>query len=163
MRFSRRPLVPRRERHPANRSAHVEMGQTLPDGFYACRADVRCCSKSDHSRRECEITRRVSSGLQTMSASCSLSPQQRRKSTLRHFAFVPMHNSGLTHRSKIRRKLCGVFNPLVNFIAERRKVDRLGQKRLSAVLERLTFRLCVSVGCDHDDWNVGAGGLKLGQ
>jgi hypothetical protein len=32
-------------------------GQTLPMDFAPLPPDVRCCSKSDHSRRECELTR----------------------------------------------------------------------------------------------------------
>ena len=44
------------------------------------------------------------------------------------------------------------FNPDVYLVAERYEVDRLGQKRLSAILQRPAFRLCVS--CDHDDRDV---------
>jgi hypothetical protein len=33
------------------------MGQMLPMDFAPLPPDVRCCSKSDHSRRECEMTR----------------------------------------------------------------------------------------------------------
>ena len=44
---------------------------------------------------------------------------------------------------------CGAFNPHVDLIAERRKADRLGQKRLSAILQRLALRLRVAVGSDQ--------------
>jgi hypothetical protein len=35
------------------------MGQTLPTDFAPLPPDVRCCSKSDHLRRECEMTLRA--------------------------------------------------------------------------------------------------------
>jgi hypothetical protein len=35
---------------------------------------------------------------------------------------------------------CGAFNPYVDLIAERRKADRLGQKRLSGIPQRLALR-----------------------
>ena len=42
---------------------NAALGQTLPMDFAPLPPDVRCCSKSDHSRRECEMTRRAMSGL----------------------------------------------------------------------------------------------------
>ena len=38
------------------------MGQTLPMDSAPVPPDVRCCSKGDHSRRECEMTRRARNG-----------------------------------------------------------------------------------------------------
>ena len=55
------------------------------------------------------------------------------------------------------------FNPLVDLITKRCKVDWLGQKRLSAVLQRLTLRLRIAIGGDHDDWDVWSQRLGLGQ
>jgi hypothetical protein len=55
------------------------------------------------------------------------------------------------------------FNPQVNLTAECHKVDRLGQQRFSAVLLRLTFGLRIAVGRDHDDRDVRACSLRLGQ
>src|SRR5580693_8056089 len=39
-----------------------EVGQTLPMDSAPVPPDVRCCAKSDHSRRECEMTRRAMYG-----------------------------------------------------------------------------------------------------
>jgi hypothetical protein len=38
------------------------VGQTLPMDSAPVPPDVRCCAKSDHSRRECEMTRRAMYG-----------------------------------------------------------------------------------------------------
>ena len=40
----------------------------------------------------------------------------------------------------------GAFNPRVDHIAERRKVDRLAQKRLNAVLLRPALGLRIAIG-----------------
>ena len=64
--------------------------------------------------------------------------------------FEPVRN--LLHRGPTRSR--GAFNPDVDLIAERRKVDRLRQKRLSTALQRLALRLRIAVGSDHDDRDV---------
>jgi hypothetical protein len=46
-----------------------DMGQTLPMDFAPLPPDVRCCSKSDHLRRECEMTLRAKN--------CRTHPQQK--------------------------------------------------------------------------------------
>src|SRR5450756_1979636 len=61
------------------------------------------------------------------------------------------------------RRLCSASDAHVDFAAERPKIDRLGQKRLGAVLQRLTLRFRIAIGSDHDDWNIGPHGLRLGQ
>ena len=43
------------------------------------------------------------------------------------------------------------------------EVDRLGQKRLGAILQRLALGLRIAIGGDHDDRNIGPHGLRLGQ
>jgi hypothetical protein len=53
-----------------------------------------------------------------------------------------------------RRPLCGAFNPHIDLVAERYKVDRLGQKRLGAILQCLALRLHVAIGGDHDDRDI---------
>ena len=58
---------------------------------------------------------------------------------------------------------CGALNPHIDFAAERPEIDRLGQKRLSAIRQRLTLRLRIAVRRDHDDWNIRPHGLRLGQ
>ena len=52
----------------------------------------------------------------------------------------PVRN--LLHRGPSRSR--GAFNPHVYLVTERYKVDRFGQKRLGAILQRLAFRLCVA-------------------
>jgi hypothetical protein len=46
------------------------------------------------------------------------------------------------------------FNPLVDLITKRCKVNGLGQKRLRALLQRFTLRLRIAISGDHDDWDV---------
>ena len=46
-------------------------------------------------------------------------------------------------------------------LAKRREVDRLGQQRLGAALQRLALGLGVAIGGDHDDGHVGPRGLRL--
>ena len=58
---------------------------------------------------------------------------------------------------------CGAFNPHIDFAAERPEIDRLSQKRLGAVLQRLALRLRIAISSDHDDWNIRPHGLRLGQ
>jgi hypothetical protein len=41
------------------------VGQTLPMGYARVPPDVRYCSKSDHSRRDCEMTRSAITGRQS--------------------------------------------------------------------------------------------------
>ena len=48
-------------------------------------------------------------------------------------------------------------------LRSRRKIYRLGQKRLCAVLQRLTLRLRITVGGNHDYRNVGPQRLRLWQ
>src|SRR5207237_10389923 len=55
------------------------------------------------------------------------------------------------------------FNPDIDFAAESAKINWLGQKRLSAVFQRLTLRVCIAVGRDHNNWNVRPHGLCFGQ
>ena len=52
-------------------SGMSEMGQTLPMVSARVPPDVRCCSKSDHLRRECEMTLRASSELMHRSKNVS--------------------------------------------------------------------------------------------
>jgi hypothetical protein len=70
--------------------------------------------------------------------------------------FEPVRN--LRHRGPTRSR--GAFNPHVDLIAERRKV---GQKRLSAILQRPALRLRIAVGSDHDDRDVRSRRPRLGQ
>ena len=65
------------------------------------------------------------------------------------------------HRGPTRSR--GAFKADVDLIAEHRKVDRLGQKRLSAALQRLALRVRIAVGSDHDDRHVGSRRPRLGQ
>ena len=58
---------------------------------------------------------------------------------------------------------CGPFDPHIDLIPEHSKIDRLGQKRLGAVLQRLTLGLRIAIGGDHDDWDVWSYCLGLGQ
>src|SRR5450759_1761210 len=58
---------------------------------------------------------------------------------------------------------CGALNPRFDFAAKRPEIDRLGQKCLSAVLQRLTLRLRIAISSDHDDWNIRPHGLRFGQ
>ena len=67
----------------------------------------------------------------------------------------------LMHRSKFG-ELCRPFDAHVDFAAERFEVDRLGQQRLSAVLQCLTLCLRIAVRGDHDDRNVWPRRLRLG-
>ena len=46
------------------------------------------------------------------------------------------------------------FNQDVDFITKHCEIDGFGQKRLRAVLQRLTLRVRVSIGGDHDHWDV---------
>ena len=78
----------------------------------------------------------------------------------RHFAFVP--GKKLVHRSKNKRNFdpsCGAPNAAVNLAAQRPEVDRFGQKRLRAILERLTLGVRIAVGSR----NIRANGLYLGR
>ena len=63
------------------------------------------------------------------------------------------HNQ--THApQQIRERLCGAFNPHIDFAAERPKVDWFGQQRLSTVLQSLPLGLRVAIGGNHDDGDV---------
>jgi hypothetical protein len=55
------------------------------------------------------------------------------------------------------------LNPRIDFVAERTKIDRLGKKGLSAILQRLALGLRIAIGRDHDNWNVRPHGLGLRQ
>src|SRR6516225_12366526 len=48
----------------------------------------------------------------------------------------------------------GAFNPQVDLITQRCKVDWLGQKGLSTVLQCFTLCFCIAISGDHDDWDV---------
>jgi hypothetical protein len=52
-------------------------------------------------------------------------------------------NNCLMHRSKIRGRLCGPFNPRIDFAAEHSEVYWFCQQRLSAVLQ--SFALCLRI------------------
>jgi hypothetical protein len=56
------PAIADRRPKYVTKSCYVPMsesGQTLPMDSAPVPPDVRCCAKSDHSRRECEMTRRA--------------------------------------------------------------------------------------------------------
>src|SRR5450759_3680168 len=67
-----------------------------------------------------------------------------------------------THQTRLVW-LCSASDAHVDFAAERPEIDRLGQKRLSAVLQRLALRLRIAVCRDHDDWDIRPHGLRFGQ
>ena len=59
------PAIADRRPKYVTKSCYVPMsesGQTLPMDSAPVPPDVRCCAKSDHSRRECEMTRRAMYG-----------------------------------------------------------------------------------------------------
>jgi hypothetical protein len=59
------PAIADRRPKYVTKSCYVPMsesGQTLPMNSAPVPPDVRCCAKSDHSRRECEMTRRAMYG-----------------------------------------------------------------------------------------------------
>ena len=55
------------------------------------------------------------------------------------------------------------FNPRIDFTAQNPEIDRLGEKRFSAILQCLALGLGIAIGGDHDHRNVGSYGLGLGQ
>ena len=64
-RIQKRKTNPLHHSHLACNTRPVNTdGSNATDGFCASAADVRCCSKSDHSRRECEMTRGAITGSQ---------------------------------------------------------------------------------------------------
>ena len=73
----------------------------------------------------------------------------------------PMHCNTIGAKSKSLRSR-SPFNPRVDFATQRPEIDRLGQKRLGAVLQRLALGLRVAIGGDHDDGNIRTHGLRLG-
>src|SRR5664279_3819911 len=58
---------------------------------------------------------------------------------------------------------CGALNPRFDFAAKRPEIDRLGQKCLGAVFQRLALRLRIAISSDHNDRNIGPHGLRFGQ
>src|SRR5579864_8701818 len=50
---------------------------------------------------------------------------------------------------------CRLPEPCIDLLTQERKIERLGQKRLGAALDRLASRLRIAIGRDHDDGNVG--------
>ena len=53
--------------------------------------------------------------------------------------------------------------PRFDLAAQRGEVDRLGQQRLGAVLQRLALGLGIAIGGDHDDRHIRARRLRLRQ
>ena len=50
---------------------------------------------------------------------------------------------------------CGLLEPCIDFMAQQREIDRLGQKAYRAALDRFPPCFSVAIGRDHDDRNVG--------
>jgi len=61
------------------------------------------------------------------------------------------------------RKLCGAFNPHIDFAAQRPKVDWFCKQRLSSTLQSPALRLRIAIGGNHDDWNIRPQCFGLGQ
>jgi hypothetical protein len=79
-----------------------------------------------------------------MSASRPLSPQQRRETGhcgTSHLCQSETSGAASSHTLTLDYGLCGALNPHIDLIAERYKIDRLGQQRLSAILQRCAFRI----------------------
>ena len=57
--------------------------------------------------------------------------------------------------------LCGARNSAVNFAAQCGEIDRLGQQRLGAVLERIALGLGIAISGDHDDRHIRPHGFRL--
>src|SRR5260370_26209639 len=71
--------------------------------------------------------------------------------------------SGFMHRNKFGEfdPLCGAFHAAVDLAAQRPEIDRLGQKRLGAILERLTLGLRIAVSRYHAHRNSRPEGLLV--
>src|SRR5579863_3877107 len=50
---------------------------------------------------------------------------------------------------------CRLPEPCIDLLTPARELERLGQKRLGATLDRLAARFRIAIGRDHDDRNVG--------
>ena len=59
--------------------------------------------------------------------------------------------------------LHGLLNSRIDFAAKHCKIERLGKKRLGTVFQCLPLRLGVTIGGDHNDWNIRPGGFVHGN
>jgi hypothetical protein len=60
-------------------------------------------------------------------------------------------------------ELRGSFNPGPDFAAQRPKIDRFGEKCLSAAFQSFGFGLGIAIGGDHDDGDVRSCRFRLRQ
>ena len=58
--------------------------------------------------------------------------------------------------------LSGALDPQVDLAAKRPEIDRLGEKRFSAVLQSFALGVRVAIGGDHDNGDIRSKGLGLG-
>jgi hypothetical protein len=59
-------------------------------------------------------------------------------------------------------RLSGALDPQVDLAAKRAEIDRLGEKRFSAVLQSFALGIRVAIGGDHDNGDIRSKGLGLG-
>ena len=76
-------------------------------------------------------------------------------STLQHnLPIGGMRGGGRSSPMLASERSSGTLHSEVDFVTERCKVDGLGEKRLSAILQRLTLRFRIAISGDHDDRDV---------